>query len=291
MSDYKTIIYQNNRLFQYLADYLNYNSKFFKQEMVDNLQELGMEIEEAFCYLLFSFFELDFDKQDDRVLFNEYIKKMVKMLEVNEYQKDLYYQNVKCFDNTKIGNCVLKYDYYDAFEGFVYDDIEKMMNGKQIPKIGFFSQKFIFPAIYENDRLWMSITPNEINTMKKSIDEASGDVLAYGLGLGYYAYMTSIKENVKSVTIVEKNEDIIKLFQENIFPFFRNKEKIKIINEDAFVFGKSKIQEYQFDYVFVDLWHDVSDGLKMYLEMKKFEKNMPNAKYSYWIEKTIKCYL
>ena len=59
----------------------------------------------------------------------------------------------------------------------------------------------------------MLITPNEIETMKKSISEATGNVLTYGLGLGYYAYMVSMKENVESVTIVEKDKEIIDLFK------------------------------------------------------------------------------
>jgi hypothetical protein len=51
----------------------------------------------------------------------------------------------------------------------------------------------MFPALLENDRIWMTITPNEIEIMIKPVDEAFGHVLTYGLGLGYYAYMVSKK--------------------------------------------------------------------------------------------------
>ena len=61
----------------------------------------------------------------------------------------------------------------------------------------------MFPALLENDRIWMTITPNEIETMKEPVDGAFGNVLTYGLGLGYYAYMVSEKENVETVTIVD----------------------------------------------------------------------------------------
>ena len=76
----------------------------------------------------------------------------------------------------------------------------KTKEGRQIPQIGFFETEFKFPALLENDRIWMTITPNEIETMKEPVDGAFGNVLTFGLGLGYYAYMVSEKENVESVT-------------------------------------------------------------------------------------------
>lgn len=85
--------------------------------------------------------------------------------------------------------------------------------GRQIPQIGFFDTEFMFPALLENDRIWMTITPNEIETMKEPVDGAFGHVLTFGLGLGYYACMVSEKENVESVTVVDMNEDVIRLFK------------------------------------------------------------------------------
>lgn len=281
----------NYKIFECLSYYLNYHSDFIDSKMINELCEIGLSRQEAFCYLISSFFELDLENDDDRKLFNEYIKKMVKELDDKDYTSNLYYRNIKCFNNIKIGNCELKYDYYKPYEGFVYDDIEMSFDGKQLPKIGFFSTKFKYPAIYENNRLWMSITPNEINTMNEAITEASGDVLTYGLGLGYYQYMVSMKDEVRSVTIVEKNQDIIDLFEKNILPLFKYKEKVKIIKNDAFCFAEKEIKNHKFNFVFVDLWHDVSDGIKMYKKMKEYEKNLPNATYRYWIEKTIKCYI
>ena len=63
-------------------------------------------------------------------------------------------------------------------------------------------------------------------------------------------------------------------------------DKIKIINDDAFNYFKKDIY---YDYVFVDIWHDPSDGIDLYLKFKSLEKD--NIKYSYWIEDTLKCYI
>ena len=39
-----------------------------------------------------------------------------------------------------------------------------------------------------------------------------------------------------------------------------------------------------FDVAFVDTWRDVSDGLPMYLRMKKAEAKNPGTRFLYWIE-------
>ena len=175
---------------------------------------------------------------------------------------------------------------YEPYEIFVYNDLEKMDDGRLIPQIGYFEEKYYFPCVYENGREWMLITPNEINTMKRYIGEAFGDVTTYGLGLGYYAYMVSNKDNVKSVTIVEKDKEVISLFKKYILPQFKNKDKIKIVCSDAFIYHKKHIKT---DYVFVDIWHDPSDGVELYRQFKMIER--PNTKYGYWIEKTMLSYM
>lgn len=286
MSNIKNL---NNKILQLLSVYLNDYSKIIKKDMIFELTKEGLDEEYAFKLLLTSVFDLDITQGEDKLLYHQYIELMIKRLDVNDYINNPYYQLIKRF-NKKIGKCELKYDYYDPFEGFVFDDFIQYPNGKLLPQIGYFNKKFKYPAVYENNHLWMSITPNEINTMKKDIDDSFGKVLAYGLGLGYFPFMVSLKENVQSVTIIEKNKEIIKLFMENILPQFPNKDKIRIIEDDAFIFAQN-IKNKEYDFIFVDLWHDVSDGLEMYLKMKEYEKFSIDSEFRYWIEKTIKCYL
>lgn len=51
----------------------------------------------------------------------------------------------------------------------------------------------------------MTVTPNEINTIRPSVEQSRGKVLAYGLGLGYYAFHAAQRADVTSVTVVEKS--------------------------------------------------------------------------------------
>ena len=166
----------------------------FNKEEMDEMVKYGVSYEYAFAVILAAAFGLDIvDHVEDKDLFNNYFNKMIHKLDANEYYNNPYYKNIK-IPTIKIGNSELKYEKYKPFEGFVCNDIIQTKEGRQIPQIGFFETEFMFPAILENDRIWMTITPNEIETMKEAVDQAFGHVLTFGLGLGYYAYMVSEKE-------------------------------------------------------------------------------------------------
>ncbi|MDF2788695.1 MAG: hypothetical protein K0S80_1793 [Neobacillus sp.] len=285
------IIEDNYKLFALLSNYLNHAPDFINKAEMDELVKYGVSDEHAFAVILAAALGLDIvDNVEDKNFFNNYFKKMIHKLDANEYANNPYYKHIKK-PTKKIGNSELKYEGYKPFEGFVCNDIIQTKEGRQIPQIGFFEEEFMFPAILENGRIWMTITPNEIETMKEAVDEAFGKVLAFGLGLGYYAYMISERDNVDSITIVDSNDDVIQLFQKYVLPQFKNAHKIKIIKADAFEYAQTYIAQGNYDFVFTDLWHDVSDGIDMYLKMKKFEGNSPKTVFTYWIEKSILCYL
>lgn len=270
---------RNNLIMSKLSIYLNNYSDYITKEMIDNIKkEFGFNDLESFKIILTSLLEIT-----DKELIHEF-DKIVFELDKNKYEDNLYYKNIS-FKNIKSNKWSFRYESYKPYESFVFNDLRKI-NDKLYPCIGYFKEEYKYPAVLENNREWMLITPNEIETMEKPINEATGNVLTYGLGLGYYAYMLSMKEDVKTVTIVEKDKEIIELFNKYILPQFRFKDKIRIINMDAFEYFKKNIY---YDFVFVDIWHDPSDGIDLYLKFKNLEKK--NIKYSYWIEDTIKCYI
>ncbi|OMD38833.1 hypothetical protein [Paenibacillus odorifer] len=281
----------NYKVFALLSQYLNHSPDFIHEDEIGEIVKCGVTYEYAFGLLLASAFGMDtVDNAEDKELFNKYFNNMLHKLDANEFYDNQYYKNIK-IPTIKIGSSELKYETYKPFEGFVCNDIMQTAEGRQIPQIGFFETEFSFPAVLENDRIWMTITPNEIETMKEAVDQAFGNVLTFGLGLGYYAYMVSERVNVESITVVEMNEDVIKLFNNYVLPQFKNAHKIKIIKADAFEYAQKYMSKGNYDFVFTDLWHDVSDGIDMYLKMKKFEKESPDTIFTYWIEQSILCYL
>lgn len=280
----------NQVMLEFLSVYLNDYSRIINEKQIMDVTKCGVDDKYAFALLLGTIFGLDVTKNSKhKELFETYFLKMITEEDAEEYKNNLYYKNV-LIKEFKYKNWSLKFDKYLPYEGFVRDDMVKYPSGVIIPQIGYFKREFVFPAIYENDRLWMSITPNEINTMKKDISDSFGSVLTLGLGIGYYSYMVSLKDNVKKVTIIEKDKNAIEIFKKCILPFFKFKEKIEIINEDAFTYLQT-LETFDFDFIFSDLWHDVSDGLPLYKKLKKYEEKNKDKIWRYWIEKTLFCYL
>lgn len=269
-----------------VAYYLVNHSDYITKQMVNELSYLAkISNDEAFFILFCEAVGLDIiDNEEDKYLAMSYLKKGIKKLDKSVYENNPYYKNIKTIED-KIGNWEFRYLKYKPYEAFIYDDL--IIDGlKEIPCVGYFDEEFEYFAVLENGNEWMLITPNEINTMQPVIDSVSGDVVTFGLGLGYFAYMASEKDNVKSVTIVERDENVIELFSEYILPQFKYKDKIHIVCEDAFDFA-SRMAGY--DCAFVDLWHDVGDGVNLYLRMKQLEKE--NIKYYYWIEKSLRSHI
>ena len=282
----------NNILFKKLSVFINHEADFIRPEFIESLcRDCDISKEEAYCFTLAASIDLDTEKNPrDAEIFEEYFPDMVHLLKNKDYENNPYLKNIK-IPTKKLGKWELCYKTYVPYQAFVFDDPTITRDGKIIPQIGFFEKEFSYPAVLESGTEWMLITPNEINTMRAPISGAHGKVLTYGLGLGYFAYMVSEKESVSSVTIVERDKNAISLFRDIILPQMPRKDKIIIICDDAFYFAETRLADSDFDFVFADIWHDPSDGVPAYKRLKETEKYLPSADFSYWIEKTLKCYI
>ncbi|MDD7179810.1 MAG: hypothetical protein SPF67_01190 [Eubacteriales bacterium] len=282
----------NNILFKKLSVFINHEADFIRPEFIESLcRDCDISKEEAYCFTLAASIDLDTEKNPrDAEIFEEYFPDMVHLLKNKDYENNPYLKNIK-IPTKKLGKWELCYKTYVPYQAFVFDDPKITRDGKIIPQIGFFEKEFSYPAVLESGTEWMLITPNEINTMRAPISGAHGKVLTYGLGLGYFAYMVSEKESVSSVTIVERDKNAISLFRDIILPQMPRKDKINIICDDAFYFAETRLADSDFDFVFADIWHDPSDGVPAYNRLKATEKYLPSADFSYWIEKTLKCYI
>lgn len=224
------------------------------------------------------------DKNTIKILNQDYnFKNNLIELDVNQYSNNPYNKNIKLNDVT-YKNYKFENKCYKAYEGFLIDDVYIDYLSEHT-KIGYFNSNYNYISLSVDDNIWMLITPHEINTMKNYVDKAYGNVITFGLGLGYYAYMCSLKDEVKTVTIIEKDEKIIELFNKFILPLFENKDKIKIINCDALNYLKEK--DFNYDYGFIDLYRDVNDGIKLYIDTYKLSLNHPNTTFDFWIEKSM----
>ncbi len=280
----------NRWLLERLSVYLNEHERAITLDDLRALTDCGISEAEAFSMLLAGLFGLDIaDNEEHRAFYNRYFPEMVRCLDAEIYRADPYYANIR-IPEKKLGRWQLGHKSYAPCEGFVCGDMREYSDGRMIAPIGFFTQEFSYPCVLEDGREWMLITPNEIETMRPAIAKARGNVLALGLGLGYFAYMAARKPEVQSVTVVERDRDVISLFRSEILPQFPVKPKIEIIEYDAFSYVES-VSDRQYDFAFADLWHDAQDGVPMYLRLKALEKHLPGAEFAYWIEPTLRCYL
>ena len=76
--------------------------------------------------------------------------------------------------------------------------------------------------------------------------------------------------------------------KKHILPQFKNGNKIRIIQADAFEYAENEMPKENYDLAFVDTWRDASDGAPMYKRMKALEPLSPNTKFMYCIEGFLK---
>lgn len=271
--------------------YDNYLKDGYLSIQKESIQELmkkgGLKETDAFYMALLLSEDISPESEDVKAL-----ERTNKLNEVTRLNPDTYLHHDFTdlpVEEKKVGNWELKYNYFDCYEGFLYDDSYADNNSYFAERnyLGFFTKKVPYLTVLENNVVWMSITPYEINTMKKSINNAHGNVIAYGLGLGYFALSALKNPNVNHVTVIEKDRKAIKLFEEEIKPKARFANNIEIINSDAYAFNKKNLKNGNYDFAFFDIYHDATDGLIPYIKMKKQEVLSPDTQYEYWIENSI----
>ena len=250
-----------------LVNAFSYTDLINPDEVKQYIKE-GVNENEAVLRLLCSSFDIDYDLEENEQVMNDYILNNLKKLNPDDYLNNEYVKTIKA--TGKYQKYALKYLTYEPYQLLPYDDIS-IDQYKENSRIGYFDKTFSYLALTNGNNVWMSLNPNEIETMKPFINKAKGHVLVLGLGLGYVAFMMALKNEVKSVTIIEKDQDIINLFNYLIAPHFVNKNKIKIIKDDAVNYVR---RNQKYDYIFADLWHSPEDGLPLFVSLKVINRNI-----------------
>ena len=189
----------------------------------------------------------------------------------------------------RIGDFLLTESRYDRGEIFQFD-MPPLRDEVVVPRLGFFSRQVRFPAVYEGNIPWVSVCPSEILSMERDISAAHGRVLVLGLGLGYYPFMVAKKGNSESITVIEKSPEIIRLFTEEILPYFHQRDRIRILCADAFDYLKNADPE-AFDFCYADIWEGAEDGAAAYLNILPYERAWKKCEFRYWIRDEILWYL
>lgn len=281
----------NGRLMELMSLYLNVASAAIDGDVIRELvTTCNITPDYAYASYLAELCGLDTIGRD-KPFFRHWFLPMIHEMDATPFLADAYYKTISLPEGEqKMGKWTLRMQTLAPYEAFVCNDFLVLPDGRMIPQIGFFTEAFPYPAVLENGREWMTLMPNETVTTLPAVARAHGKVLTYGLGLGYFTFMVAAKDNVTSVTVVERSADVIRLFSDYLLPQFPHRDKITIVQADAFLYAEQEMPHQNFDFVFADIWHDVGDGRAMYEKMQTYESACPNTEFTYWLEDTIRCY-
>lgn len=114
----------------------------------------------------------------------------------------------------------------------------------------------------------MSDTPMEVRTNFSFIKKANGHVLIAGFGIGFIVMAIQDNPLVKSITIIEKEADIL----EHVAKKLPLNSKVKLIHGDIFQWSIPKNTIW--DVIYFDIWNNISAD--NYPEMKKLVRRFQN---------------
>lgn len=185
-------------------------------------------------------------------------------------------------------------------EGFMYKNMCEILEEKQqgIVKLEKYNASGIramiegFPTgnyirLIVDGTLMMSNTPMEKRTSADFVCNAEGDVLICGLGIGLVIMPLLESEKVKSITVVEKYQDVIDCVLPQIKAYDKD-GKLTVICEDCFDFKTDQ----KFDTIFIDIWAYINEDVyneemkPLKRKYRKFltEKGRENKNIYVWAE-------
>ncbi len=159
--------------------------------------------------------------------------------------------------------------------------------------IGCFAKEFKYPVLLSRDGDKVERV-NELSLdylcYKNSyLQNVKGNVLVLNLQMGYFATLAAEDSRVKSVVVIEENQDLIDMYENIILPQLNAKDKITIIKASPLEFLKN-VKNGKYDYI---LWNETFyfDEAQRYFEIKECDKRLSSAKFDILAEENILSYL
>lgn len=135
-------------------------------------------------------------------------------------------------------------------------------------------------ALVRDGETWMSISPMELESQAIGVQHARGHVAVFGLGMGWAAAASALRESVTQVTVVERDPDVIALHCDlDLFgrlPGGAGK-KVRIVPGDALEWRP----DASVDILMADIWLPlVSDGRVE--EVRRMQANVAADTVYFW---------
>ncbi len=190
-----------------------------------------------------------------------------------EFHTNSFLQNIS-LEEIPHDVCQVVAHTYEKYELFQYLTPSMEDEFVRIPRLALFDTPRSFPSLYFKDTHHVSLTPYRMNLTEKAITACKGNVLHLGLDMGYFSYMALCKDEVTSVTIVEKNAAYVAVFLEYILPQFPRKNCVKIVHADPLEYIQT-LDDGSFDFCFANVCKNERDIIP-YLQLQTMQRNFPS---------------
>jgi hypothetical protein len=127
---------------------------------------------------------------------------------------------------------------------------------------------------------WMSLSPHEIESQEPGCLHAVGHTVIMGLGMGWIALNAALNPNVRRVTVVELDREVIELFastgvMDQVPPDIA--EKVVVVHADALEWRPDEAV----DFLYADIWRSIADAGAL-ADMQRMQQNVRATGVYFW---------
>jgi hypothetical protein len=135
-------------------------------------------------------------------------------------------------------------------------------------------------ALMRGPDTWMSMTPMELESQEIGVRLARGHVAIFGMGMGWSAAVSALRDEVSQVTVVERDGDVLALHRElDVFSQLppAARAKIRVVQGDAYEWRP----DAPVDLLMPDIWLPLmSDGRVE--EVRRMQANVQAKEVYFW---------
>jgi hypothetical protein len=156
-------------------------------------------------------------------------------------------------------------DYIETVFGYTYSkDIRVIPEGErggyQVKDSVDAKEEVLYQELLKDGELIADNHPGHVDRHRHFLKAAQGHVLISGLWLGDSLHQVLQNPEVKSVTVIEKSQEIIEL----VAPAFKDDGRVEFLNEDIF---EVEVDAGDFDVIYHAIWNRKEDITQEVKEM------------------------
>ena len=131
--------------------------------------------------------------------------------------------------------------------------------------------------LMRDNRVWMSLSPVEIESLAPHVAHMRGHVVIAGLGMGLALYNALLRPAVRQITVLELDSEVIALFAAIIRPDMAESGRFSIEQVDARDWRTTE----SVDFLYADIWDKIG-ALEAAANTRIMCRNMRPKSAGYW---------